>query len=453
MKVNMKYRFSLPLCIMLTLYSFGWIQAQSTKHVILISVDGLRPDFYLDKKWPAPVMQMMAEKGAHAQGVVGVFPSVTYPSHTTIISGVAPKNHGIYFNSPFEEGGQTGKWYWEYEGIKVPTLFSAVRAAGKKSGAVSWPVTVGAPIDYNLPEVWSLDRNIDRYLPMREWASPKGFAEELEEKAIGPIEDASFGSKSYFVREQKFAGAASYIFEKYKPNLLAVHLIATDHFQHTDGREGFMPARALAAVDVAISQILETVERAGLLEETTFIITGDHGFVDIHSIFSPNILLVQAGLMQDQTDRGNWKASFHTSGAAAFLMLKDPKDKKTLDQVRAILNKLPQAHRKLFRIVEREELDLVGADPHTVLALAPVEGVNMSSATKGDLVKPGKGGTHGFYPDFENIQTGFIAFGAGIRKGAVLKKMYLQDIAPLIAKLLLLEFQTPEGTFYPGIIE
>jgi hypothetical protein len=49
-------------------------------HVVLISVDGLRPDFYLDDRWPAPTLQQMAREGVHARAVRGVFPSVTYPS-------------------------------------------------------------------------------------------------------------------------------------------------------------------------------------------------------------------------------------------------------------------------------------------------------------------------------------------------------------------------------------
>ncbi len=51
-----------------------------------------------------------------------------------------------------------------------------------------------------------------------------------------------------------------------------------------------------------------------------------------------------------------------------------------------------------------------------------------------------KGGTHGFFPDFKEIQTGFVAFGYGIKKGVVIPQMGLVDIAPLISKLLKLEY-------------
>ena len=91
----------------------GGAADRRTDHVVLISVDGLRPEFYLEERWPAPMLQQMRREGAHARAVKSVFPSVTYPAHTTIITGRMPIDHGISYNSPFEPQGQTGRWYWE----------------------------------------------------------------------------------------------------------------------------------------------------------------------------------------------------------------------------------------------------------------------------------------------------------------------------------------------------
>src|SRR5690606_11805918 len=94
---------------------------------------------------PAPMLQRMAREGAHARAVRGVMPTVTYPSHTTLVTGAVPARHGILYNQPFEAGGQSGRWYVEHDSIRVPTLWDAVRAAGGTTAAISWPVTVGAP--------------------------------------------------------------------------------------------------------------------------------------------------------------------------------------------------------------------------------------------------------------------------------------------------------------------
>lgn len=123
---------------------------QPVKHVVLISLDGSRPEFYMDTSWPAPHLQKLKKEGVYAaKGIESVFPSVTYPSHTTLVTGAYPATHGIYYNKPIN--GKPGEWYWNEDKIKCKTLWDAVKEAGMTSGSVFWPVTVGAPINYNFP--------------------------------------------------------------------------------------------------------------------------------------------------------------------------------------------------------------------------------------------------------------------------------------------------------------
>ncbi|MGB6151819.1 MAG: ectonucleotide pyrophosphatase/phosphodiesterase [Pricia sp.] len=445
----------LPIYFILFFISLLAVQGQEhprSKHVVLISVDGFRPNFYLEEKWPAPNLKMMAREGVSAKGVRGVFPSVTYPSHTTLITGAMPISHGIYYNSPFEPKGQTGRWYWESDLIRTPTLWDAVRAAGKKSASLIWPVSVGAPIDYNIPEVWTLDESYGRVEPMRDNENPEGLLKEMEEEVLGKLNATTFNG-DYLNREDRTGEMGAFILEKYQPALMTIHLIATDHFQHEQGRDGEKVHTAIAAVDRAIGKIMEAATRADIHKETTFIITGDHGFVDIHSALSPNIWLVEEGLMENKEDRGNWRAAFHTSGASAFLHLKDPKDAETLNLVLNKLKNLPDNYQKLFRIVDREALDAIGADPNAALALAPIKGIAMSSSAKGKVLTPRSGGTHGYFPDFAHIETGFVTWGAGIASGKTIEKMGLEDVAPLIAELLQLKFEPLNGVLYPGILK
>ena len=97
-------------------------------------------------------------------------------------------------------------------------------------------------------------------------------------------------------------------------------------------------------------------------------------------------------------------------------------------------------------------MDVDGSDPDAALAIAPIQGITISAAATGDFMRAASGGTHGFFPDFKEIQTGFVAFGKGIKKGAVVPEMGLQDIAPLIAKLLKLDLPTADGILYPGLL-
>jgi len=438
--------------LFLTLQCIIGQEKAKSEHVILISVDGFRPNFYQEMKWPAPNLKMMAKKGVSSDGVRGIYPSVTYPSHTTLITGAFPATHGIYYNSPFEDKGQTGRWYWESNLIQTETLWDAVRKSNKKSASLIWPVSVGAAVDYNIPEVWTLDKSYGRIQPMRDNQTPKGLLEEMETEVLGKVNLKTFNG-DYLNREDRTGEMAAYILGKYKPNLMTIHLIATDHFQHEQGRNGEKVHTAIAAVDRAIGKIIEAAEQANILEKTTFIITGDHGFVDIHSAINPNIWLVEENLMEAKENRGNWKATFHTQGASAFLHLKDKNDKKTLAKVREKLESLPNSIKKLFRIVEKEELMNIGADPNAFLALNPVPGVAMSGSNSGEILSKRNGGTHGYFPDFHQIETGFVAWGAGISNGKIISKMGLEDVAPIIVKLLNLEFNAVDGILYPGILK
>lgn len=427
-------------------------EGRPVDHVVLISIDGLRPEFYLDASWPAPTLQQMAREGAAARGVRTVYPSVTYPSHTTMVTGVRPARHGIHYNTPFEPEGQTGRWYWEFDGIRARTLWEAVREAGGTTAAVNWPVTVGAPIDYNIPEVWSLDEGFGATRPVREAAHPPGLLEELEREAVGALSDADV-SPDWVGRQARSGQMGAYLIETYRPTLTAVHLIAVDHFEHEDGRDSPMVRRALASADTAVGEMLDAARRAGIADRTAFVITGDHGFFDVHSTLAPNVWLAEAGLLEPRRDRGDWRAAFHTASASAFLHLRDPGDQEAADRVREILAALPAAMRRLFRVVEREELDRLGVDPAAVLALSPEPGISMSSSAGGAALRPGSGGNHGFFPDYPELHTGFVAAGAAIARGRRIERMELVDVAPTIAMLLGLELPEVEGVAYPGIID
>ena len=427
-------------------------QDRLADHVVLVSIDGLRPEFYLDPEWPAPMLQQLMEEGAHAEQVEGVFPTVTYPSHTTMVTGVRPDRHGIFYNSPFEPEGQTGRWYWEASAITARTLWDAARDAGVISASLSWPVTVGAPVDFLVPEVWSLTGE-DFIAVARANSHPPGLIDEFEREATGRLTVNNF-TIDHMTREDRAGAAAAYLLETHKPNLLAVHLIATDHFQHEDGRESWRVRRSVAAVDRALGQIYEAAERAGILDRTTFVVTGDHGHIDLHTRLAPNRLLREAGLMGDSTrERGEWRATFHTTGAAAFLHLRDPADEAALAEVRRLLNTLPPGQRELFEVLDHDDLAHLGAAPEAVLGLALKPGIHVTSDPNAPGTGPAQGATHGYLPDISpHIYTGLVVSGSGIRRGAVAPHLRLTDVAPLIAHLLSLDMPSIDGVLPAGFL-
>lgn len=126
--------------------------------VVLISIDGLKPEAVLQADahhLKVPNLRRMVADGVYADGVIGVLPTLTYPSHTTILTGVSPAVHGIYSNTTFDPLNKNAQgWYWYSEDVKVPTLWDAAHSAGITTANVYWPVSVGAHVDYNLAQLW-----------------------------------------------------------------------------------------------------------------------------------------------------------------------------------------------------------------------------------------------------------------------------------------------------------
>ena len=417
----------------------------AAKYVILVSIDGFRPDFYMQEKWPTPNLKWLAQNGVKAKGLRPVGPSVTLPDHVTMVTGALPFHHGVYHNQPFDPENFRTARYSEVSQIKVPTLWEAVSKQGGKTAAIAWPVSGNADfIDFNYGYRRRNDQEVDG-----------DFNAEIEKYVTGVqepyTEDRNYMDYDYFKSDIQRADVAGYLIKKYRPNFMSVHFSATDHYQHEQGRDGHKVEKSIAIADVCVGQLIEATKAAGTFEDTVFVVVGDHGFENRHTQLAWNSVLIKEGLLSITENSMEWKAFFKDQ----FLILKDKKDKKTLEKVRDLLENQPPAIRKLYRIVEREELDLYGADPNAVLSVQPIEGVVCTTRLNFDeLVQSTPGGSHGLLPDGEhpNLYAGFIAFGPGLRNGMTIPKLQMEDVAAHIAYLMGLDFKAPDGILYPGLI-
>src|SRR5262249_58878045 len=122
------------------------------RHIIIVSIDGLRPDFYLDETWAAPELRALLRAGSHALAAEGGFPTVTYPNHATIVTGARPARHGVLSNTIPTSAGTRRRGHEEASDLRAAPIWEWARAAGLTTAAVSWPVTAGARIDLLVPE-------------------------------------------------------------------------------------------------------------------------------------------------------------------------------------------------------------------------------------------------------------------------------------------------------------
>lgn len=416
-------------------------KAQQIKHVVLITIDGFRPDFYLEDKWHTPNLKMLMQQGFYAKGVNSVLPSMTYPSHTTIVTGVQPAKHGIYYNGMFEPDTIKGKIYWNYASIHVPTLWQAVHNKGGKVAALFWPVSADAPADYLIPDNGSMgEANRIAY------SKPAGFIETLQKDVFNDTGKINYGV------DHNVAQIAAYVIKQAAPELMTVHFFSVDHFEHMQGREGELVEKAISDADSAVGIVWKAIQDKGIADNTLFIVTGDHGFETVTTSVNPNVWLKEAGLITDLKN-GGWKARFLSVGGSTYLYLKNRNDKATLDKVNSILNNLPDSVKQYLRIISRQQLNSIGGNPEVEFAISGLNGASFGNAENGDAIKAVKtSGAHGYFPDTKNIRAGFIAFGKTVNKGSV-DEMNERDITSVVIKALGLNFPTAEGKLPEGLFK
>lgn len=422
-------------------------------HVVLITIDGFRPAVYRDAAGEGvnlPNLEALRRAGSAADGVMVAYPSMTYPSHTSIVTGVPPSKHGIISNTIFDPPSGSRLWYFENKAVKTPALWDVARRHGLKTAGVSWPVSVGAAMDVIYPESNQAPSD-STWLARARLDSTPGLVDAVVEDLGG------FGERDNAdpVKRDRFAAAAAArIIRTEKPNLLVVHLMETDSAQHANGPGSPQARAAFERVDAHIGAIIRATEEAGIRARTAFVITGDHGFSRVHSLFQPNVLLRDAQLLKTD-DKGNvteWSAVLH--GMA--VRIKNSEDAALATRVTSIFEDLARTRYKgLFRIVGRKELDELGAYPDALFMFEPAEGYYLSDgfAQNEFLVGTTRRGAHGFLPTEPRMFTGLIVSGAGIRPGVPLPLVRQIDIAPTVARLLGFSMPEADGVPVVGIID
>lgn len=418
-------------------------QPRRDAHVIMISIDGLVPDYYLE---PArlglrvPNLVKMKLGGAYAEGVEGIFPTVTYPAHTTMITGVRPAVHGIIQNRIFEAPTepQTREWYWFAEALKTETLWSMAKKAGLVTANVGWPVTVGADIDYNVPEIADQKGN-PAGTRTAQYSTPGLLAKALA--------DGSGGDNS---TDGRRCAISEYIINTYKPNLMLIHVIELDGAHHKNGPRT-PPAIATAErMDAYVGRIIEATRKAGIFDKTTFFLVSDHGFAEVTRKFEPNVVLVKEKLITLGADGKptDWKAAAWPAGGSCAIVLRDPNDKETAARVTAIFSRIAASKGPINRVLNQAEMKRMEAVPTAVLMLDAAPGISFGEELTGPETHDAKDyrGTHGQLPTRADMRSSLIVYGAGARVGAKMALARMIDIGPTAAAVLGLSFSNAEGT-------
>jgi predicted AlkP superfamily pyrophosphatase or phosphodiesterase len=436
------------LCLGLTIASP--LLAEAHQPVLLISIDGMRPDYVTRADahhLRIPYLRSMLASGAHAEGVQGVFPTVTYPSHTTLVTGVWPSEHGIVNNTRFDpERKLSGAWYWYSEQIKSPTLWSAARAGGLHTASVSWPVTADASsIDTLIPEFWRTASPADAFNPddrllMDAVSRPDGELARIAQRIGSPY---MMGNETTLDGDEARTRYSLDILQQHHPEFMTIHLSSLDEEEHLHGPFSKEANSDLEGLDSMVARL--AAQELANFPNAVIVVVSDHGFADVEHATNLYIPFLEAGLIDTgKAATGvpqvkSWLAQPWLAGGMAAIILHDPQDAATREKVRALLDKLAaDPNSGIEAVLDHNAVATLGGFPDAAFVVTLKAGYYTGAVLTGPLVTetPLKG-THGYNPaTTPQMRASFFAAGQGIAHGKDLGIIDMRQIAPTIAKIL-----------------
>lgn len=389
-----------------------------------------------------PNLQDLARKGASAEAVETIYPSTTYPAHATLVTGVKPRVHGIYSHlASLDPTERSRPWHWFAAAINVPTLWNLARAHGLKTAAVSWPVSAGAPIDFNIPEIWdpAVSNPHQDLQTVARHATPNLF-----EELAGVLKP---GALSNLDRLRGEAGL--YLWRKHKPDMMLIHFVGYDDRAHRFGPRSPQALQALEQTDEEIGRIREGAGHDG---PTTLVVVSDHGFVPVEKEVAPLTVLKEEGLFETRGKKNpelKRLGAVHAGGSFAVFWLEEPTaaDRKALDRA---LNRLMETG-AIAEVVDRARLEQLGSDPDAEWILDAAEGYCFCDRFDGPVAGAPSSdrGTHGHLPTRKGMEAAFIVNGPEIATGKNLGRIQLTDVATTLARVLRVDFSELAGDREP----
>ncbi len=459
-RMTRRILFTITSTLLLLSTGPSYAGPKKDRHVILISIDGLAHYYHDDPKAIMPTIRGMAEKGARAQWVRAPFPTMTWTSHTTLITGVEAGRHGVIGNDYYDRAQNKvfplipDPIFDKVEIVKVPTVYDVVFEAGLTTAGVCWPASRNAPTwNWAVPDVF--DQTIF------EGASTPSLLAELKEKSIPywkQNEWCKAGNAAKPMRDWMYTNIAKHLVAAHQPNLIALHLMSPDALEHATGRQTEEAYWAINDSDRCVRDIVEAVDAAGLKEQTTFVVASDHGFITYTKTILPNIVLRQENMREGHGLKLKQKAYALAQGGGCFIYVLDEANRE------AIITQLAARFRQVEGVedvIEPKDFARFGhklpsENPHEPdLMLSAADGYAFSGKDDGEEIMTTSNeprGTHGYSGFHPLMGASFVAFGAGIKSGVLLDKINSTDIAPTIAALLGVEMKDVDGRVLTEIL-
>lgn len=220
--------------------------APRTGHVVIISIDGGKPATMQQSQMP--VLNQLAREGAATWNAQTIFPPITLPSHTSMLTGVPMETHGVTWNDWTPTNGI----------VRVPTVFAAAKQAGLSTALFAGKEKFRHLLLTNTVDEFYYDTS-NAVIVLK---SDNGDKVIKKEGCIASLVVAS--------------NAASYIIA-HQPNLCFIHFADPDSVGHAFGWDSPEQQKAFGEADTALGIVLSAIKQAGLAGNSVVIVTADHG--------------------------------------------------------------------------------------------------------------------------------------------------------------------------------
>ncbi|MCR5278428.1 MAG: ectonucleotide pyrophosphatase/phosphodiesterase [Lachnospiraceae bacterium] len=426
------------------------------RRTVIVSLDAVgRRD--MEFMLTLPNFSRIVREGFFCDHVYSVYPSLTYPAHTSIVTGRVPNRHGIVNNTLFQPRRDNPDWMYKRKYIQGTTLYDLAHKKGLKTATLLWPVTGGAKVDYNIPEIMVTRKLQNQVISCLANGTP-GYLLKLNSK-FGKMRDGI----NQPALDDFLMASTEYTIRNYNPDLLMVHFTDVDTTRHNFGPEGPKVTEALKRHDKRLGDILKWLEETGDMKETSFIVLGDHCQIGADRIVYLNKLLKDKGFLTEKNGKiTDYRAITKSCDGSSYLYINEnyAGDEDFLESLTDLLNEIKSdPELGVEEIYTSEEAAEMGADENCFAMIEAKPGFYFLNETEkltesvNETSNHKMLSIHGCSPEKEENITFFAGFGAGIKKGARVDSMHLWDEGPTIAKLMGLYIPDADGRVIKEMIE
>lgn len=411
--------------------------------VVVISLDAFGAASLHEPELPAPTLQALMRQGAYAASLQPINPTVTWPNHTAMVTGVNASLHhvvvnGLVVNQRTATPPAIEMWLPKSRLVAVPTVYDAAHEAGLTTAQVDWVAIEDAPsID------WQFAERPDPAGPIAQ--------DLLRQGAVTAAQLAHFGEPSQAWRDRIYTRAAVDIIRRHHPDLLLLHLLSLDSIEHETGFGNNAGRNTIAFLDDRVKEVIDAVRAAGELDRTTFIVVSDHGQRSVHQRLHPNVLLKQAGLQAASARQ----PAFCLPDGGFALVYQPHATPASIARLKSLFAGRPGIRSALTPAQAAKDgwPTPAQSDQAPDLLLYAADGYEFVDGDAGAFATPTlEVGAHG-YPNTDPLMQGiFIAAGRGIQARGEIPAFPNVDVAPTIARLLGIRFGPVQGEPPAGLL-